>query len=57
MRTKISPPMRSSGRMRARLGARPSLGARSSAQTNAAPMPAWATRVDQAEPTKPQSSP
>ncbi len=57
VRTKISRPIRASGRMRASDGRRESAGADRSARTNAAPIPAWATTVAAAEPDSPQSSP
>ena len=57
MRTKISEPIRASGRIAASDGRRESAGARSSAATNAAPMPSWATTVAHAEPASPQPKP
>ena len=49
--------MRASGRIAASDGRREVAGARSSAATNATPIPSWATTVAQAEPASPQSKP
>ena len=57
VRTKISPPIRASGRILASDGRRESAGAESRARTNAAPIPVCATTVAQAEPASPQSNP
>jgi hypothetical protein len=57
VRTKISPPMRASGRIAVSDGRRDVAGRRSRMVTNAAPIPACATTVAQAEPASPQPNP
>ena len=55
VRTKISPPIRPSGRIAASDGRREDAGAASRARANAAPMPACAITVAHADPARPQS--